>query len=123
MAGKIGEAEKFAADLDQFTGTEHYYQHWAGKLNLTDGVHFLEMHGAGWLVDAVASYQGEDAVRGVPFQLWSLKVQPDRKAVLTMREDSDKPALIEQKFQFTDFPLDEFSLYVIDGILLLPSEY
>ncbi len=126
MVGKIGEAEnqkqKFEADLDQFTGTEHYYRHWAGKLKLTDGTHFLEMHGAGWLVDAVASYQGEDQA-AVPFQLWKLEVSPDKKAALTMREDSGQPVLIEQKLRYTDFPLDELALYVIDGVLLLPSEY
>ena len=29
------------SDLKQFTGSEHWYRHWTGKLVYTDGIHFL----------------------------------------------------------------------------------
>jgi hypothetical protein len=44
-----------------------------------------------------------------------------------MKEDSDRPILIEQKFDYTDFPLAEMKMYLIDDgenkVLILPSEY
>ena len=108
-------------NLGQFTGTENYYRHWLNFV-YTDGVKFMaEKAGAYWLLDAIGSYQPE--VKDIPFQLWKLEVAEDNTAVLTMREDSDRPAIITQKIGFTDFPLPEMKLYFIDGVLLLPSEY
>lgn len=109
------------ADLRQFTGTENYWRHWLG-FNYTDGVKYLAEKGeAYWLLDAIGSYQPK--VRNIPFQLWTLKVKEDKSAVLEMREDSGQPVKIRQEIPFTDFPLEEIKLYLIDGILLLPSEY
>jgi len=105
-------------ELSQFTGTEHYYNHWLG-IKLTDGVKYLaERAKAYWLIDAIASYHRKE-----PFQVWELKVLPSKEAVLTMVEDSDQPVLVKQDIPFTDFPLTGIKLYLIDSILLLPSEY
>lgn len=122
----MNDTQLTSADLCQFTGTENYFRHFTG-LRYTDGVRFLaERGGAFWLIDAIASYQGERAIRGnarlQDFQLWKLVVT-DNTAVLTLREDSDCPNIIEQHIEFTDFPLSEVALYVCNGVLLLPSEY
>ena len=119
---------KLENSLAQCTGTEHYYKHCAGKMVYTDGIKTLQEDGqCGWLIDAIASYQGDRRVVGVPFQLWTLLVDGDRHGILTMREDSDRPAIIEQKFDYTDFPFPEYKLYLIDDgenkVLILPSEY
>lgn len=106
-------------ELDQFTGTEQYYPHGLTQLVFTDGVKYMaEAGGAFWLIDVVASYKRKE-----PFQIWELKVNPDKSCVVTMKEDTDKPILVKQKILHTDFPLDEIKLYAIDGVLLLPSEY
>ena len=108
-------------DLVQFTGTTQYYKHWLGY-NYTDGVQYLAEKGqCYWLLDAIFSYQDDQS--HVPFQLWKLDVNPDRSAILTMREDSDLPALVTQNIPYTDFSLDSIKLYLIDGVLILPSEY
>lgn len=105
-------------DLCQFTGTEQYYKHWLG-INYTDGVKFMAERGkAYWLIDAIASYRRKE-----PFQVWSLEVAEDKTAVLQMKEDSDKPALVRQEIPFTDFPLKKIEFFLIDGVLILPSEY
>lgn len=49
-------------------------------------------------------------------------VNPDNSAVLTCERDTDEP-MITQEIPFTDFPLAEITLYLCDGVLLLPSEY
>lgn len=108
-------------ELDQFTGTEYYYKHWLGY-KYTDGVKYLaQKAGAFWLIDAVCSYQYK--FKNIDFQLWELTVNEDNSAVLTMREDSDKPLLVKQEIPWTDFPLQHIELYFIDGVMLLTSEY
>lgn len=113
--------EKLKAELAGFTGTENYYKHFTGML-FTDGVKFLaDKAGAYWLIDIVASYQCK--LKNIGFQLWTLKVNPDKTAIVTAKEDADMPILVTQEIQFTDFPLSEIELYCIDGVLILPSEY
>jgi hypothetical protein len=112
------DAVKLQNRLSQCIGTTQYFLHWTKTLKFTDGVKFLaDNAGAYWLIDAIASYGRKE-----PFQLWELKVN-DSKAVLTMKEDTGEPVLVKQEITYTDFPLDEITLYLIDGILLLTSEY
>lgn len=107
-------------DLSGFHGTEHYYKNFTG-LVYTDGIKYLaEQAEAYWFIDLVGSYQPE--LKDVPFQIWKLEVE-DNKAVATMREDSDEPNRVKQVIGFTDFPLEEFECYCIDGVMLLKSEY
>ena len=106
--------------LEQFTGTEHYYRHWLG-FKYTDGIKYLADEAkCHWLLDAIGSYQPKH--KNIPFQLWILKVDK-KKGILTMQEDSGKKFLVTQKIKYTDFPLDKIELYLIEGVLLLTSEY
>ena len=105
-------------ELGNFIGTERYHKGYCG-VNWTDGVAYLATHGAGWLCTDICAYAPEHKE---PFQLWELKVK-DGKGVLTMREDCDQPELVRQEYDYTDFPEPGIKLYLVDGILLLPSEY
>src|SRR3990167_6373010 len=105
------------SDLDQFTGTEQYYKHWLG-INYTDGVKYLaERAGAYWLIDLIASSHRKE-----PFQVSRLE-KTDKGWLATMKEDSDQPVLVRQEIEYSDFPLNEIELWLIDGVLLLKSEY
>ena len=105
-------------ELRQFTGTEQYYRHYLGGL-YTDGVQYMAgKAGAFWLLDVIFSYRRKE-----PFQIWTLKVKADKSALVTMREDTGQPVKVRQEIPYTDFPLAEIKLYLIDGVLLLPSEY
>jgi len=106
------------SDLSQFYGTEHYYKHWLGCV-YTDGVKYMaEKAQAYWLLDVVFSYRRKE-----PFQIWELKKTGTTTAIVTMKEDTNEPILVSQEIPRTDFPLDEIKLYLIDGVLLLTSEY
>ncbi len=115
------------SDLAQFTGTECYYAHWLRSQNgesykYTEGVQYLaEKAGAYWLLDAIFSYRRKES-----FQIWELLVATGashKSATLTMKEDTGQPILVTQKIEFTDFPLTDVKLWLIDGVLILPSEY
>jgi hypothetical protein len=113
--------------LAQFTGTEGYHKHlFPGKspILLTDGCDFIRNEcKAWWLFDAILSYQCEKILRNVNFQIVELRQNmKDLSWLLTIREDSNLKPLISQRIEFSDFPLDYLKLYVIQGIVLLPSE-
>jgi hypothetical protein len=130
------------SELSRFTGTSGYHKNWTGLL-YTDGIKYLaEKAECYWLIDAIASYQHKlkrdpDLAR---FQLWILsvakeegerkypfiKIKNDMGCALTCWRDTPKEGVKPSKVQqieYTDFPLPEIKLYVVDGILLLPSEY
>ena len=65
------------ADLQQFTGTDHYYRHSINRHVLfTDGVKYLaDKAGAYWLLDEIALIQRYDRRVAVEeFQVWTLTV-------------------------------------------------
>lgn len=114
------------ADLAQFTGTSTYYQHSLG-IQYTDGVHYLaERGGAYWLIDAIASWQIDPRVNQDTIlrqiQFWKLTVNDDQSALLVCERDEGDVA-VSQDIPFTDFPLKRITLYLQQGVVLLPSEY
>jgi len=117
---KMNETE---IDLEQFTGTENYYKQSFGGIVVTDGVQYLAYNAkAFWLVDAIASHQTKH-IAAVPFQIWELTVNEDKTAILTMKEDSDCPILVRQNIPYTDYPLPKIKLWLVDRVLMLPTEY
>jgi hypothetical protein len=109
-------------NLPCFTGTEHYYSYYFG-IKFTDGVKYLaEACEAFWLIDIVASYQTDPKIKNEGFQVYKLKVNEDKSAVVEISDGNDN-ILATQEIEFTDFPLDEISLWCIDKICILPSEY
>ena len=114
-----------ASDLAHFTGSENWYRHAINRNVLyTDGAqHVAEHGGAYWLLDAIAICQRyEKRVSAEPFQVWKLTVRPDRTASLVCDDGNDN-IVYTQHIEFTDFPLDEITLYFANNVIHLPSEY
>jgi hypothetical protein len=138
----MGEIEN---NLQRFTGTSCYYKGSLG-LKYTDGIKYLaESCRAFWLLDVIASHQGERVKGGgrladEAFQLWTLTVHPEGKrpigtvdgikapVMATAEAWSDTPSkdgsrlLARQHIPVTDFPLESVKLYLTNGVLYLPSE-
>jgi len=113
------------SDLDQFTGSEHWYRHGINrKVRFTDGAKFLaDQAGAYWLLDEIALIQPHDKrVAAEEFQVWKLAVQPDRAATLTC-DDGNGNIVYSKRIEFTDFPLNEVMLYFSNDTIYLPSEH
>lgn len=126
MAKDTPTPGKLEAELQQFTGAQHYYQH-MGNVVLTDGAkHLADRAGAYWLMDVVASWQTAKKVACEHFQSWNLNVKEDNKATV-VADDGNGKEIARQKIPFTDFPLRSQRLYLVnDGkyrVLMLPSEY
>ena len=125
--------ENILNGLAQCYGTEGYFFNALFGKNFvyTDGIKYLlEAADAVWLMQAIFSYKKTEE-----FQLWSLKRVEGNKFVLTMKEDTDCPNIVEQKIPCSNFPLDEIEFYAIndhncDGVygdvhvvLMLKTEY
>lgn len=99
------------------------------NLLLSEGAILLaDEAGAYWLLDAIASWQIDARARAEPFQTWDLRVDTTtRSAVLSMTDGNTMDAIIRQEIEWTDFPLDGMTLWlVVDGdirVMLLPGEY
>lgn len=128
-------AEELQQRLSQFYGTENYFEYKGplpSKLRffITDGVKFLiENADCYWLLDSIISYQYK-AIKDESLkykQFWSLKVNADKSATLICERD-ENDIFIEQKIEYTDFPLPEIRIWVgleqeNTFIFYLPSEH
>lgn len=76
-----------------------------------------------WLLEYIFAKQEIEAIAQEEFQAWKLKVNQQRHSALITLEDGNMKEVCGFLIPFTDFPLDEFTLWLIGGTLLLPSEY
>lgn len=143
------QVKEFYSTLGSFTGTEKWTRHHTlcpHIVLLTDGALYVTEHGgedgnsAYWLMDAIASYQGEGALKRHVFQVWKLVVHPPdepgpaqnnvmtalqskpgqapekpfhphRHASLICTNGNEKE-LVRQEIEMTDFlPVGEISFY------------
>jgi len=105
-------------------GTEAYHKFSSHKHYpiATDGVIAVaETAGCYWLLDIIGSYQ-TNKLLDPQFQVWKLAVNHENNtAVVSGYNDTE--LIVTRNIPFTDFPLDEFKLFLMNGILLLPSEH
>jgi hypothetical protein len=119
------EPHEIQNQLAYFTGTEHYYKMYP-NLVLTDGVKFLaDACGAYWLMDVIWSHLPSVTDTFAVVRL--VKAQDD-SATFTLADDNPaNETFATQKIEWTDFPLDQITLYAIRDenfwVILLPSEY
>jgi len=128
--GNISEAnessEDDSLDLSGFTGTDHYYRYnlFGKNVMLTDGVKYLaEKAGAYWFINAILSWQIYKNVAGEEFQTWTLTKNESDDSATLVADDGNGNVIAKQEIEFTDFPMQKVSIWLVDGVLLLPSEY
>lgn len=89
---------------------------------ITDGVLMLaEAAGCYWLLDVIGSHQSNRKL-DKSFQVWKLTVDTENDSAV-VQGYNDTTLVVTQKIPYTDFPLEELKLYLMDGVILLPSEY
>lgn len=104
-----------------FTGTENYFPT-IGSASLSDGAKYVaDTCGAYWLMDDISIYQGLSTIRKEDMQVWKLVVI-DSSAVLSC-EDGNSNVVWTKNIHFTDFPYPEITLWCINNVIHLPSEY
>jgi hypothetical protein len=92
-------------NLRQLTGTENRHRHGlVADIFYTDGAKFVaEERGAYWLLDSIAICQ-----------------RFEKSATLTCGDGNDN-IIYTQHIEFTDFPLEEITLWFANNTIGLPS--
>ena len=127
---KVLNIAELSGEMAQFTGTEQYHRCALSHNVMTDGVAWLcNRVGCHWFIDIINSYQNAK-VSAISFQIWRLETTRtagefgSRKgAIVSMKQDTNAPVEIKQVIEYTDFPDGVFECYLIDGVILLKSEY
>ena len=122
--------EELLRALAGFTGSDTLTRHGlTRRVLMSKGVVFLaEQAQAHWLTDLIVAHQVDPRVRFEPFQVWTLTVDAaTRSAVATMTDGNSKLPVTQQEIPWTDFPLPEVTLWLVQEgelwIMLLPGEY
>lgn len=124
------DANELRNALSQFIGTDHYlYNPINPNILYTDGAKFFFENaggGAYWLLDILLT-QPEilNPLKTEHFLVVQLTVNDDMLAVLTVANDtgSDATVYYRRDLYYTDCPVGEWMFYMIDHVILLPSEY
>lgn len=117
------ETHNLKRELQHFTGSETFYKATLfPKFIYTEGVKYLaEKAGAYWLLDHIFIHQALSVLKGQFFQVWKLTVKANSATLIV--EDGNDQQLTSFTIAFTDFPLEEFTLWLVDNTLMLTSEY
>lgn len=118
--------ETIIENLSQFNGTFEYHPYRFLNLKpdylLTDGVNYLinscDCH---WLVDYLLSVQSLPAVASASFQSWKLSLIENKWVIGAT--DGNNNRIYSGIIDSSDFPLNGITIWIIDGVILLPSEY
>lgn len=112
-------------DLDQFTGSEHWYRHSLVRdVIWTDGIQHVAITGeCFWLLDEIATAQLLPKVKGEEFQTWKLTVDLQSRMAVLRCEDGNNHLIYSKDIEYTDFPLPEITIWFTDNVMMLPSEY
>lgn len=114
---------QFKQELKYYTGSERFFRHCYGRGIYTEGAQFMaETLGAYWLLDHIFINQALDVLKSQPFQVWKITVNGDNSARITVEDGNDHTVTFFH-LGYTDFPLPEFTLWLVDKTLMLPSEY
>lgn len=124
------DANELRNALSQFICTEGYFFNPINRnIHYTDGAKFFFENaggGAYWLLDIFLT-QPEilKALKTEHFLVVQLTVNDDMLAVLTVANDtgSDATVYYRRDLDYTDCPAGEWMFYMIDHVILLPSEY
>jgi hypothetical protein len=104
-------------------GSENFYCHRPSLMLYTDGVKDLaEACQAYWLIDLIISHQCKKAVNLERFQVWELKREKADKFFVKATDGNNNP-VASQKIPFSDFPYDLATIWLVDGCMMLPTEY
>ena len=116
--------ETIQANLPQFIGSQTLIPHFIGKnkIHLTEGADYIRNScDSYWLFDIILSYQNDKRLLNQHFQVWRLSKFNDSGVVVC--EDGNDNLLLKQVIEFTDFPLNSITFWLVQDVCMLPTEY
>jgi len=107
-------------DLNKYYGSENYFN--VMNTNVTDGIYYIMKNGYSWLVTdfLVVAKSDNFKIKDESFISVKLKLKDDT-AKMIVTDGNDK-ILYTQDYEYTNVKR-EVTLFYIDNVLLLSSEY
>ncbi|MGQ9870989.1 DUF6876 family protein [Leptodesmis sp.] len=113
--------------LSQFTTIDGWYQHCLHQFVFTDGVKWLcDRTQCSGLLTAIAYCQFRIKLqyRSLElFQIWHLTCSEDGSGVLTCKTPGTSKVIVCKELDSVDRSLDDLTLWLVNGMLLLPNEH
>ena len=123
------KSKQLIDQLQGFCGSTTCFKIPLVKARYTEGVKYLaEQAQCHWLVTDTAvvckSLKNKSNFIVILFKRNSTSVQErTRKEAKITYADGNGIILLEQEYEYTDFPLVELRLFFVDDMLMLPNEY
>jgi len=121
-------AAELQAYIAQVNGFETHYRHLLSGMSYSEGVKFIaDKAGAYWLIDLIliSSKLKHLQAKCEGLEFWTLTTNDGKGELICTdggMDDGEANVVFSQTIPFTDFPLDEITLYNDGGILCLPGE-
>ena len=123
------QSKQLLEQLQGFCGSTTCFKIPLVKARYTEGVKYLaEQAQCHWLITDTAvvckSLKNKSTFIVILFKRNSTSVQErtHKEAKITYA-DGNGTILLEEEYEYTDFPLDELRLFFVDDMLMLPNEY
>jgi len=116
---------KFLNALKHYTGSDQFYASalYKGRgYRYTEGIKFLSTETESyWLIDFIFSNQIASLLQSQKFQVWTITCA-DNQAQISVT-DGHSNHICDYQIPYSDFPLEQFTVWLVGTTLLLPSEY
>jgi len=115
--------------LQQFHGSDRFFQLPLIKTRFTDGIHYLaEKAECFWLVTDASviakSLRDKSYFITIDFKRLSEEEREEKQCEALIQYSDGNGNLYEtHRYHVTDFPLDDLRLFFVNDTLMLPSEY
>lgn len=111
--------------LDQFYGTEHYYKVGLTPIVATEGVkYFADTCECYWLLDEICYglYKPHQQLGAL---FLDIEAKKSHSIHIIARQDEGMPIVFEKKVHDICrlIPVGSYKIWLMDNVLLLPSEY
>lgn len=121
-------AAELQAFIAQVNGFETHYRHPLSGMSFSEGVKYIaDQAGAYWLIDLILIASKFEHLQGKceGLEFWVLTTKDGKGELICTdggMDGGEANVVFSESIPFTDFPLEEFTLYNDGGILCLPGE-
>ena len=118
------EQKQIKEELSLNCGTEQYHKIPFSSFVYTDGIKdLINKCSCYWLISDIGILLECEKKYIKDFLILTLKVNEDKTAVITLKEDSNEKPIYSKKLDYTDFCLSKYEFFIINKVILLKSEY
>src|SRR3982751_6698246 len=98
----------------------NYHKYLFGMFATDGALQLATTYHCFWFLDMIASYQ--QVISKEDFQIWTLRKNTDSSAWI-IAEDGNGKILVKQEIKYTNFKMEQATVWVEGKVILLSSEH